>query len=181
MRKNASRGTLDLLQGHRRDACATGLPAGGGVVGVVEEFPDGLEEFVGALAGGGGDREDLLFGVELERNTEVGDVLGVLIFRDQIELVEGDDLWFLGEHVGVVHQFLADRRVVLGGGWCVFGVALGIVGERVEDMDDDGGAFDVSEEVVAESGTLGGAFDQTRDVRDDNAARKVEHCDTELG
>jgi len=119
------------------------LPAGGGVVGGVEELPYCGEEVFGALACGGGDGVDFLLGVEFEGDAELGNMLGVFLFRDQIELVEGDDLWLFGEHVGIVHQLLADGRVVVGGG------GVFVVGEGVEDMDDDGCAFDVAEEVVA--------------------------------
>ena len=106
-------------------------------------MPDGLEEVFGALACGGGDGVDLLLGVEFEGDAELGDVFGVFVFGDQVEFVEGDDLWLFGEHVGIVHQLLADGGVVVGGG------RVFVVGEGVEDMDDDCCAFDVAEEVVA--------------------------------
>ena len=114
----------------------------------MEHFPNRLEQRIGPLTSRCGDREDLLFGVEFERDAEICDVFRVLLFRDQVELVERDDLWLLCEHRRVVHQLLTDRGVVLSGGGGVLWIALRIVRECIEDMDDDCCSLNVTQERV---------------------------------
>ncbi len=69
---------------------------------------------------------------------------------------------------------MADGLVILDGvgaiGWFGF-----------DEVDQDAGAFDVSEELVAEAGAGAGAFDQAGDVGHDEGAVEVELDDAEVG
>ena len=81
---------------------------------------------------------------------------------DQVAFVEHDDLVALEQLGPVAPELAADRDVV--------GLQVAPLEQHrldVEQMDQDARAFDVAQELVAESGAFAGPFDQTRNVGDD--------------
>jgi hypothetical protein len=54
--------------------------------------------------------------------------------------------------------------------WASDGVGFGVEGGDVDDVQQDVGALQVAQELVAEAGTVGGAFDEAGDVGDHEAA-----------
>src|SRR5207237_2316984 len=97
----------------------------------------------------------------------------LLDFRrgDRIGLVKADDLGFADEAVTVTGELVADRAV--GADDILFGA--------VDQMQDYGAALDMAEKAGAETGSLAGAFDQTRQIGEHKFGVVVEAHDAELG
>lgn len=132
-----------------------------------EDLPEFFDEEFEALVAGAGDRGDFFVG---EVAAEFVEGVGV---DGEVEFIGGDDFGFLGEFGAEGFEFAADFVVVLGG-------VGGILGVEVEEVDDDLGAFDVTEEGVAESCAVVSAFDESGDVCDDDSAVDADFDDAEL-
>ena len=87
-------------------------------------------------------------------------------FRIEVDLIKQDKFGFFGEYRAVTMEFGADTGVIMDGvtavGW-----------EDVQDVDEDTGAFDVSEELVSESGAGVCAFDEAGDIGHDKRRKPL--------
>lgn len=146
------------------------LDEGSGVVGGLEFFVGGEEEFFEAGSGDAGDRED--FAEFLKFFCGCFEFFGC----EEVDFVEGDDLRDFAEGFVEFFEFLVDDFVVFGD----FGA------RSVEDMDQEFGSGDVFEEFMAKAAACTGAFDQPGNIGDDEvlvfaAAEFAEVNDAEVG
>ena len=98
-----------------------------------------------------------------------------LIFRQQVDLV-GDQPAWLGQQAGVVFaEFFEDGMSVM------HRVGIGIEGGDVDDVQQQAGALQVAQELVAKAGALRRALDEAGNVGDDEAAVGVHAHHAEVG
>ena len=97
-----------------------------------------------------------------------------LVFRHEVELVQHEPARLRGELRIVFLELLGDRARI--------GNRIGVrIGRRdVDEMQQQARALQVAQELVAEARAFGGAFDQSRNVGDDEAASFVGAHDAEL-
>ena len=80
--------------------------------------------------------------------------LALGVVGDQVELVEHQPAAFVGEFLIVLAQFFDDGVGVVNG------IGVGVEGGDVDDVQQDVGALQVAQELVAEAGAVGRAFDR---------------------
>ena len=102
---------------------------------------------------------------------QVADQLRPLIVRDQFLLVQHQDAGSLEEPMAISiklvlhHPEISDRIVCSG----------------INQMNQQSGALDVAQEVVAEPGSLGGTRDESWDVSEDGSVTAGSAHDPEVG
>src|SRR5207302_918232 len=98
---------------------------------------------------------------ELERAQDRGGVeYESRPLRDEVHLVQDDDLGELVEPGPVLAQLVPNRAVLL----------LDLAGGDVDHVNEQSGPFEVSQELVTETGPFRCALDQSWDVGDDELA-----------
>src|SRR6478609_4330457 len=143
------------VDGLRPEHDALGLGRGRDLAGRDDDLGHGEGQLAQAGAGRGADLEDAQAATAQLLDHHVGDVLAV---RD-VDLVEGDQPRPVLEAAVAGQLALDDLEVVEG-------VAAGLDGGRVDDVDQRGATLDVAQEVVAEATALGGTLDQAGHVGD---------------
>ena len=133
----------------------------------VDAVHEGSCDFGEALAGDAGEEHDFAAagffqggaaGADLSRGHGVG-------------LVEDEELGLFGEAAAVGLELVADGAPGFDGA----------LGGAVDEVEEDGAAFDVAEEAVTEARAFVGAFDEAGDVREDELLGVGEADDAELG
>lgn len=140
----------------------------------LDDGPELFEELSCAQVCRAAEREDEDLAAELELGAKgINGRFPSGIVGQQVHLVQADDLLTLGEDRRVLVQLIADDAVVVG--------RVGaILRDGIEEVDEDFCPFDVTEEVKPEARAVGRAFDQARDIGDDEAASGVDFGNAEL-
>ena len=124
-------------------------------------FDHRVEQPVHPCAGRARDRIDLVRARCLEFLGKRADQFGI----DQIDLVERDQSRLFIEAIAVNRQLFLDHLQRIGG----------IMPVDVDQVDQHPAALDMAEEPVTDPGPVGRAFDQARDVGEDEFAVLVPH------
>ncbi len=129
-----------------------------------------VQQFLNAELGDGGDGDGLFTEFRFDKFDGGLAVFGSLM---EIHLVESDDFGLFGQVGRIVLQFPANDMVV-------FDRISAIDRLDIHDVDENSCALDMSEELVTEACSGGGALDKAGDIRDDHGAMVGEFGDAEL-
>lgn len=91
-----------------------------------------------------------------------------------VDFIE-DDKGGFGEHVGRIGGKLAAEHFILGDG------VAGLVGGKLDEEEEGGGALDVAEEGEAKSAVVVGVFNDAGNVGDEDARKIVKLDEAEVG
>ena len=152
-------GSVDTMIGLEvRPGGGSAQPRGGGPGCSGDNAATQLLEAAAGRGRGGEDVDCRL----LELPSPFRQLCGDLVRGDEIGLRQQHQLWQRLEPGAVGTQLGSDRLVVL--------LRASLGGGDLHQVHQQRAALDVAEELVPEAGAVPGAFDQSRDVGDDDAA-----------